>query len=332
MMKKFTSKAAALMGCGAFTALTAFAALAPFHALAQTDWPTRPVTLVVQAAAGGGNDAVARKLAEQMRKILGQPVVVDNRGGAGGAIGSESVARANPDGYTLLLLTTGETYYKVLNPSVKFDVANDFVPISMVASAPLILAVNSTLPLNSLADVVAYAKANPGKLSYETAGIGSPHHMAGEMLSKAANVNLLHVPYRGTALAMNDLIANQVSMAWSSPIALSAFVDAGKVRPIIVADSKRIPSYPNVPTASESGYADVKFDNWFGVVAPKGTPPAVIKKLSDAISLVGHDAAFTTRLKEMGFQPMIQGPEEFGARIRQDRDKYTRIAQGLKAQ
>lgn len=322
MLKKFTATTALLI---------MFVALSPSTTTAQTDWPTRPITLVVQAAAGGGNDAVARRLAEQMQKVLGQPVVVDNRGGAGGAIGSESVARANPDGYTLLLLTTGETYYKVLNPSVKFDVANDFVPISMVASAPLILAVNATLPLNSLADVVAYAKANPGKLSYGSAGIGSPHHMAGEMLAKAANIDLLHVPYRGTALAINDLIANQVSMAWSSPVAISAFIDAGKVRPVVVADSKRISAYPNVPTASELGYTDVKFDNWFGVVAPKGTPVAVIKKLSEAVSQVGLDIAFTTRLKEMGFQPMIQGPEEFGARIRQDRDKYTRIALSLKA-
>lgn len=326
MLEKLITRAALAITCG--TALNI--ALIP-AAQAQADWPTRPVTLVVQAAAGGGNDAVARKLAEQMQKILGQPVVVDNRGGAGGAIGSESVARARPDGYTLLLMATGETYNKVLNPAVKFDVVTDFAPVSMLASAPLVLAANATLPLNSLADVVAYAKANPGKLSYGSAGIGSPHHMAGEMLAKAANIDLLHVPYRGTALAITDLIANQVSMAWSSPVAVSAFIETGKLRPIIVADSKRIAAYPNVPTASEMGYPDVKFDNWFGVVAPKGTPPAVIKKLSDAVAQVGQDAAFTTRLKEMGFQPMIQGPEEFATRIRQDRDRYTRIAQGLKA-
>ena len=298
-------------------------------AFAQAAYPQRPITLVVQAAAGGGLDAVARKFAEQMQKQLGQPVVIDNRAGAGGAIGAESVTRAAPDGYTLLLMSAGETYYKVLNPSVKFDVETDFVPVSLVASAPLILAVNPKLPIKNLSELVAYAKAKPGELSYGTPGIGSPHHLAGEMLAKATGIQLLHVPYRGTSLAVNDVLANQLGMAWSSPVAIQGFVDSGRLIPIALADSKRIGTMPNVPTIAELGYPNVRFDNWFGIAAPKGTPTPVIAQLNGVLQQIGHDTAFLARITEMGFQPTIQGPKEFAALIKADKERYTKLAQGI---
>ena len=298
-------------------------------AFAQAAYPQRPITLVVQAAAGGGLDAVARKFAEQMQKQLGQPVVIDNRAGAGGAIGAESVTRAAPDGYTLLLMSAGETYYKVLNPSVKFDVETDFVPVSLVASAPLILAVNPKLPIKNLSELVAYAKAKPGELSYGTPGIGSPHHLAGEMLAKATGIQLLHVPYRGTSLAVNDVLANQLGMAWSSPVAIQGFVDSGRLIPIALADSKRIGTMPNVPTIAELGYPNVRFDNWFGIAAPKGTPAPVIAQLNGVLQQIGHDTAFLARITEMGFQPTIQGPKEFAALIKADKERYTKLAQGI---
>ena len=298
-------------------------------AFAQAAYPQRPITLVVQAAAGGGLDAVARKFAEQMQKVLGQPVVIDNRAGAGGAIGAESVTRAAPDGYTLLLMSAGETYYKVLNPSVKFDVETDFVPVSLVASAPLILAVNPKLPIKNLSELVAYAKAKPGELSYGTPGIGSPHHLAGEMLAKATGIQLLHVPYRGTSLAVNDVLANQLGMAWSSPVAIQGFVDSGRLIPIALADSKRIGTMPNVPTIAELGYPNVRFDNWFGIAAPKGTPAPVIAQLNGVLQQIGHDTAFLARITEMGFQPTIQGPKEFAALIKADKERYTKLAQGI---
>ena len=298
-------------------------------AFAQAAYPQRPITLVVQAAAGGGLDAVARKFAEQMQKLLGQPVVIDNRSGAGGAIGAESVTRAAPDGYTLLLMSAGETYYKVLNPSVKFDVETDFAPVSLVASAPLILAVNPKLPIKNLSELVAYAKAKPGELSYGTPGIGSPHHLAGEMLAKATGIQLLHVPYRGTSLAVNDVLANQLGMAWSSPVAIQGFVDSGKIVPIALADSKRISTMPNVPTIAELGYSNVRFDNWFGIAAPKGTPAPVISRLNEVLQQIGHDTAFLARITEMGFQPTILGPKEFAALIKADKERYTKLAQGI---
>ena len=325
MLKKIAARRAVLFAGAAVLVGTSFGVDA------QTEWPTRPVTIVVQAAAGGGIDVVARRLAEQMKKSLGQSVVVENRGGAGGAIGAEYVARSAPDGYTLLIMAAGETYYKVLNPGVKFDVTADFTPIAMIAGAPLVLVANSALPIHSLAELVSYAKANPGKLSYGTPGVGSPHHVAGEMLAKAAQVDLLHVPYRGTALAVTDVLAGQVSMVWSSPVAVSEHIGSGKLRAIALADSNRILSMPNVPTISELGYPDVKFDNWFGLVGPNGMPAIAVKRLHEAVAQVGRDVAFTSKLKDIGFQSISEGPEEFAVRIRQDRDRYTRIAQGLKA-
>lgn len=309
-----------------------FAAVWLNAALAQSVYPAKPITLVVQAAAGGGNDTVARRFAEKLQQLVGQPVIVDNRAGAGGAIGSESVARAAPDGYMLLLITAGETYYKAINKAVKFDVETDFTPIGMLASAPLVLVANSSFPANTLQELVAYAKANPGKVAYGSAGIGSPHHLAGAMLSKAAGVQILHVPYRGTAGAVTDLVAGQLALAFSSPAAIAQFIDAGKVKPIAVADSKRIAALPNVPTIAESGYPEVKFDNWFGIAGPKGMPPAVVKRLSDAIAQIGRDASFTTRLLEIGFQPIVAGPQEFAARIKQDHIRYTRIAESIETE
>ncbi len=312
-----------------------FAAVCLSAALAQGSnpaYPIKPITLVVQASAGGGNDTVARRFAEKLQQIVGQPVIVDNRAGAGGAIGSESVARAAPDGYTLLLITTGETYYKAINKAVKFNVETDFTPIGMLASAPLVLVANSSFPASTLQELVAYAKANPGKVAYGSAGIGSPHHLSGAMLAKAAGVQILHVPYRGTAGAINDVVAGQLALAFSSPAAISQFIEAGKVKPLAVADSKRIAALPNVPTIAESGYPDVKFDNWFGIVGPKGLPPAVVKRLSDAMAQIGRDASFSSKLLEIGFQPIVAGPQEFAARIRQDHIRYTRIAESIESE
>jgi tripartite-type tricarboxylate transporter receptor subunit TctC len=288
-------------------------------------YPQRPVTLVVQAAPGGGNDALARIIANQMQKRIGQPVVVENRPGGGGAVGSEFVARSKPDGYTLLLLTTGETYYKAINPAVQFDTTEDFSPITLICSVPLALVSKTSQPFKSLQEFVAYAKANPKKLSYGSAGVGSPHHLTGEMLNKYAGIDVQHVPYRGTAPAINDLLSGEIAVAWSSPTAVKAFLDNKTLQLLAVADSKRSAVLPTVPTVSESGYPDVTFDLWFGIVAPKGTPAAIVKLLDDAIRQSAHDPETAHRLQELGFQLILEGPDAFAARIQRDQARYTKI-------
>lgn len=309
---------------------TATGAMAGATAYGADIFPTKPITLVVQAVPGGGNDALARKFAEQLQKPLGQPMIVENKSGAGGAIGAEYVARATPDGYTLLLITAGETYYKTLNPNVKFDVEKNFTPVALLASAPLILVANASLPVKTLPELVRYAKEK-SDLSYASAGIGSPHHLAGEMLNKAAGINLVHVPYRGTSPAVTDLVAGQVSLAWSSPITVAPHIQSGKVKPIALADSKRLPTMPSVPTISESGYPDVKMDNWFGIVGPEGVPQPIVDRLSTAFLKAGHEAAVAERLASLGYIPILQGSKELKARISADHARYTKIAQGLTA-
>ena len=307
------------------------ALMAATGARADEPYPTRPVTLVVQAASGGGNDALARRFAEQLQKKLGQPVVVENRGGAGGAIGADAVARAVPDGYTLLLITAGETYYKALNPGVKFDVEKDFTPVTLLANAPLVLVANARLPAKTFAEFVAYAKGKPGTLSYGTPGVGSPHHLAGEMLRQAAGIDLVHVPYRGTGPAVQDLVAGQIQLAWSSPAAIAQHIQAGTLRALAVADSRRLSTLPAVPTIAESGYPDVRFDNWFGIAGPKDLPVAIVERLNAVLLDIGRETAFASGISALGFQPILAGPKEFKERIHADHVRYTRIAESVKA-
>lgn len=286
-------------------------------------FPTRPVTLVVQATAGGGNDAVARIFARQMQVALDQPVIVENRPGGGGAVGSAYVAKSTPDGYTLLLMTTGETYYKAMNPTVRFDTVKDFAPIAMVASIPLVLVSTESAPFNSLAELVAFAKAHPKELNYGSAGVGTPHHLAGEMLNMAAGVEITHVPYRGTAPAINDLLGKQIALAWSSPAAVKAFIDAKKLKALAVSNSQRAEALPQVPTIAESGYPDIKVDLWFGIVAPRGTPAAIVQRIYKSIQDSGADVELHQQLANIGFQLAIEGPTEFAARIAADHTRYT---------
>ena len=271
----------------------------------------------------GGNDAIARIFAQQMQISLGQPIIVENRPGGGGAVGSAYVAKSTANGYTLLLITTGETYYKAMNPTVRFDTVKDFSPIAMISSIPLVLVTTASAPFNSLAELVAFAKAHPKEMAYGSAGVGSPHHLAGEMLNMAAGIEITHVPYRGTAPAINDLLGKQIALAWSSPTAVKAFIDAKKLKALAVANSHRAEVFPHVPTIAESGYPDVKVDLWFGIVAPQGTPAAIVQRIYKAIQDSGADVELRQRVTNIGFQLTIEGPTEFAARIAADSTRYT---------
>ena len=186
------------------------------------------------------------------------------------------------------------------------------------------------MPARTFAEFVTYAKGRPGTLSYGTPGIGSPHHLAGEMLRQATGIDLVHVPYRGTGPAVQDLVAGQIQLAWSSPAAIAQHIQAGTLRPLAVADSRRLPTLPAIPTIAESGYPDVRFDNWFGIVGPKNMPAAIVDRLNAALLDIGRDAPFAAGIAGLGFQPILVGPKEFRERIHADHVRYTKIAEGVK--
>lgn len=238
---------------------------------AQT-YPIRSITLVVPIAAGGAVDTAARIIAEKLQEKLRQSVVVENRPGAGSLIGTNFVAKATPDGYTLLLMEPGAVLAKWLNKTVPFDVTSDFSPIAMVATSPLVLFAHPSVPFHDVSELIAYSKANPRKLSVGTPGVGTPHHLAAAWLNTAAKIDITHVPYRGAAPALNDLLGGQIPLIWASPVAVLPYAEQGKARMLGVSAPQRDRLLPQVPTIAESGVPGFDTVNWFGIAAPaKGT-------------------------------------------------------------
>jgi len=236
-------------------------------AYAQT-YPTRPITLVVPIAPGGAVDGAARILSEKLQEKLGQPVIVENRPGAGSLIGTSAVAKAAPDGYTLLLLEPGAVLARWLNKTVPFNVTEDFKPIAKVATTPLVLVAHPSVTFHDVKELIAYSKANPRKLSVGTPGVGSPHHLAAAWLNTAAKIDITHVPYRGAAPALNDLLGGQIPLIWATPVAVMPFVEQGKVKALGISTQQRLPTVPQVPTVSESGVPAFDIDIWLGIAAP----------------------------------------------------------------
>src|ERR1700689_31029 len=244
---------------------------------------TRPVTLVVPIAAGGGVDPIGRIFAAQLAERLKQPWVVENRPGAGGLVGLDSVAKAAPDGHTLVVMETSAVLQKWLHKSVPFDVVTDFAPVAQMATTPLFLFASPSLPVSNIKELIAYAKANPGKLAVGTPGIGSPHHLAVAMLNAAAGIDITHVPYKGTAPALNDILGGQIPLIWATPNVVMQYVESGKLRPLAVGSLQRIALLPNVPTVNESGVPGFDVSVWFGIAVPAKTPRDVIERVSREI-------------------------------------------------
>src|SRR5258708_24764014 len=268
-----------------FLHLAAGAAVLPAasrFAWAQT-YPTRSIALVVPIAAGGAVDTAARIVAEKLEKKLKQSVVVENRPGAGSLIGTNFVATAAPDGYTLLLMEPGAVLAKWLNKTVPFDVTSDFAPIAMVATSPLVLFAHPSVAVHDVKELIAYSKANPGKLSVGTPGVGTPHHLAAAWLNAAAKIAIVHVPYRAAAPALNDLLGGQIPLISASPVAVMSYVEQGKVRMLGVSTQYRDRMLPQVPTVAESGVSGFDTANWVGVVAPARVPSAVLACVCPAI-------------------------------------------------
>jgi tripartite-type tricarboxylate transporter receptor subunit TctC len=283
------------------------------------DYPSHPIKLIVPYAPGGGADAVARIVGKRVSETIGQPIVIDNRGGAGSIIGTEDVHKAAPDGYTLLLGQSGPIS---INPAVykelPYDPAKDFVPITMTTAYPYILVVNSKLPVKSLQDFVAMVKAKPGEFNYGTTGVGAANHLVTELFSSTAGLKMTHVPYRGTALAVTDLLAGQVTMVFADPVSALPHIKSGALRALAVTSKERSPIAPDIPAIAENGYPGFNAIAWHGILAPANTPSPVVAKLHDQIVWALTDPPTKTLLEEQAMQTVGDTPQQFSAFIRQD--------------
>jgi tripartite-type tricarboxylate transporter receptor subunit TctC len=288
-------------------------------------YPVRSITLVVPLASGGAVDTAARIIAEKLHERVQQPVVVENRPGAGSVIGTGFVAKAPRDGYTLLLMEPGAVLAKWLNKTVPFDVVGDFSPIAMVATSPLVLFAQPTFPANDLKELISYSKANPRKLSVGTPGFGTPHHLAAAWLNTAAKIDINHVPYRGAALALNDLLGGQIALIWASPVAIMPFLEQGKVKALAVSTPERFPLLPRVPTVAESAVPGFETANWFGVVAPARVPPDVVTRIGGALREIATLPDVQNRMSTLGFTLDFRNSDEFRALIARDHQKYGAI-------
>ncbi len=316
-----------LSGALAWLALAGAGSFAARPVLAQDGaYPSRNVTLVVSAAAGGTTDIAARMIAEPLAKALGQPVVVDNRPGGAGSIAAQLVARARPDGYTLLLQYSG---FHVITPllvkNLSWDPVRDFAPVANVLSAPQVLVVRPGLPVKSLKELVAYAKAHPDKLNYASSGNGSLQHVSTELLKQMAGIEITHVPYKGTGPAMTDLLGGSVDLTITTPPPLMGHIQAGKLRPLVVTSKKRLPSLKDVPSAPEAGYPDLEVSSWFAMYAPAGTPKPVIDKLAAEIEKIMRSDAFRAKAEEMGAEAQFMGPQQLAQYQRGELARWAKV-------
>ena len=286
---------------------------------------TRPITLVVAIAPGGGVDTIARVFAAQLTDRLKQAWVVENRPGAGGLVGLDSVAKAPPDGHTIVMMETSAVLQRWLHKSVPFDVVADFAPVAQVATTPLFLFANASLPVSNLKDLIAYAKANPGKLSVGTPGIGTPHHLAAAMLNAAAGLDITHVPYKGTAPALNDLLGGQIPLMWATPNVVIQYVESGKVKPLVVGSLQRAPILPNVPTANESGLPGFDVSVWFGFAAPAKTSHDIIEPMSRTLAEIDKLPELAQKTAPLGYDLGYLDSREFADKIAKDHARYGKV-------
>ena len=292
---------------------------------AQSDYPSRPVRIVVPSPPSGGTDIIGRVLAQHFSRALGQQFVVENKAGAGNMIGIEAVARAAPDGYTLLMVPSTLALNSVLYKKVPYDPVRDFAPVTLAATAPNILIVNTALPARTLAELIALAKRKPGALSYGTPGVGTSPHMAMELLKSMAGIDIQHVPYKGTAPALTDVMSGQIAAMFANALTARPQIDSGRVRALAVSGPKRIEALPGVPPVADTvpGYEAMQ---WYGLVAPAGTPPAIIARLNaEALKALRSDE-MKERLALDGAEPVGSTPAEFGALIRSELEKWSRVA------
>lgn len=301
-----------------------FAGATAFAACAQS-FPAKPVRLLVPFAPGGTTDAVARVIAPKLSEALGQPVVVDNRGGGGTSIGTEALARAPADGYTIMLATPDFTVNPSLQPKLPYETLKDFAPIALIATYPMVMVANADHKLASVAEVIAQAKARPGQINYASAGNGSMPHLCAELFNNLAGVKLTHVPYRGNGPAVADLLAGHVSVLFTGGPAVAGHVKSGKLKMLGVSTSKRHASLPDLPTLAESGVSGYEVTAWFGFLAPAGVPKEVVARLNADLAKVLQAPEVREKLSSLGAELGASSPEAFGTLIRDEIDKWGRV-------
>jgi tripartite-type tricarboxylate transporter receptor subunit TctC len=316
-------------------ALALIALLAATVPAAAQDYPSRPITLIVPYSAGGGNDLMARSAAEKMSKALGQQIVIENRGGAGGSIATRQVAKAEADGYTLGLGGTGTLAIDpTLYPNIGYDPRKDFAPVGLIATSGLVICVHPSLPVRSIPELIALAKQEPGKLNYASAGTGSGIHLGTEYFAAMAGIKLTHIPYKGSSPALTDLIGGHVAIYFSSLPPAVALVKEGKVRALAVTGARRSAILPDVPTVAEAALPGYEAVLHYGIVAPAGTPRPIIAKLSAALRAAVMSDELKLRLADDGAEPLPSTPEEYAADIDGEETKWSAIVRtsGAKAE
>ena len=300
------------------------AALAPSMASAQ-DFPNHPIRLIVPFPPGGPNDIIARTIGQRMSEILKEPIVVDNRGGQGGVLGTDMIAKSAPDGYTIGIVSAGALAISPSMEKVAYDTLKDLQPITLVAKVPEMLVVATSVPANNMKELVALAKAQPNKLNFASSGPGSLPHLAGELFKLTARIDITHVPYRGAAPAVNDLLGQQVQMVFLDLPILLPQIKAGKLKPIAVGAPQRVPSAPDVPTTTEVGMPSLQTENWYGMVAAAHTPAPIVAALNKATVEAMKDPAVVSKLSSQGANLIGDTPEQFGAFIASETKKWAKV-------
>lgn len=317
-----------LLGIGLATSLTL--AAAPSHA---DTYPSKPIRLIVPFPASGATDLLARAIAQKVGTNLGQQIVVDNRPGAGGAIGSDMAAKAPPDGYTLLIATTStHSIGPHINTHLPYNTETDFTPVGQVATATNVLVVPNQLPVKNVRELIDYAKKHPGELNYASSGNGTVVHLTAEAFKAQAGVFITHIPYRGTALAVPDLISNKVQVLFDSIVSGMPHVKDGKLKALAVTSLKRSPLAPDLPTASESGLPGFESDTWFGIYGPKGLPPEIVNRLNAEFNKAIQSQDVKDRLAKLGAEPVGGTPAQFAAMVKKDSARWGKLIKDRKIQ
>ena len=289
-------------------------------------WPDKPVRFLVPYPPGGGTDVIARIVQQKFQVALGQPIVIENRGGAGGSVGTEVAGKAAPDGYTVLFTLSSHTINPAIFPKLNYDTVKDFEPVGLVASLPQILVTHPGFPASTVAELTALARAKPGTLSFASVGNGSPGHLAGELQALRTGVNLTHIPYRGGGPAVTDVMGGQVPTLWVSIPAAAQFVKTGKLKALAVSTTRRSAAFPEVPTMQEAGVPDFEVDSWYAMFVPARTPRAIIERLNKALNSVLADAEIRDKLLAQGAEAVGGTPEALGAVVAAELPRWVKLA------
>jgi tripartite-type tricarboxylate transporter receptor subunit TctC len=305
-------------------AAAALCALAAPGATGQ-DYPARPVRFIVPFAAGGGTDLVARLTAQKLNERLGQPFIVENRPGAGGIVGTEMVARAKPDGHTLVVVSGSHTINPSLHKTLPYDSLRDFAPVTKLVAGPALLVVHPSVPAHDVRELIALAKTKPGTLSFASSGNGSPPHLAGELFKWMAGVDMVHIPYKGNGPAYADLVSGQVQLMFPNIASSLPYVRGGRLRALAVTSKQRAKAAPEIPTIAESGLPGYDLSSWFGLLAPAGTPPAIVSRLQREIATIYRDPQVRDTIAATGVDPVANAPDEFTAELQAEMTQWARL-------